>query len=216
MSTDNTRPEHDLQDERADDAPEPTAAEAGNGAHAVDPDSAAAEAIDPQTSENDSAEPMTMQEQRELTAQLEQAQTKADDYLDSLQRERANFQNYKKRIERERSEQAQTVRAQMLLKLLPVLDDFYRAMDAVPEGEHDQWFAGIELILRRLERYLADHNVTEIEIEAAGQPFDPNYHEAVGVDTDTDAESGTITAVLLRGYMHGDRVLRPAMVRVAE
>ncbi len=209
MTPDNTRPEHDLQDEHAPDA--------GPEAHAAaDPNPAAADPMNQHTSENDGADAMTMQEQdqHELVAQLEQAQTKADDYLDSLQRERANFQNYKKRVERERTEQAQAVQAQMLLKLLPVLDDFYRAMDAVPDAAQDSWFAGVELILRRLERYLADHNVTEIE--AAGQPFDPNYHEAIGLDAETDADSGTITDVLLRGYRHGERVLRPAMVRVAE
>ncbi len=89
----------------------------------------------------------------------------------------------------------------MLIKLLPVLDDFYRAMDAVPEGERDQWFDGIVLILRKFERLLQDEGVTEIEV--LGQPFDPNVHEAIGVDMDTDAESGTITAVLQRGYRPG-------------
>ncbi len=150
----------------------------------------------------------------ELTAQLEQAEAKAAEYLDSLQRERATFQNYKKRIARERTEQAQAIAGDVLLKLLPVLDDFYRAMDAVPENEKNQWFDGVAMILHKLERYLEEQGITEIE--ALGQPFDPTYHEAVGVDTESEAESGTITKVLQRGYMHGDRVLRPALVHVAE
>ena len=68
----------------------------------------------------------------------------------------------------------------MITKLLPVLDDFYRAMDAVPEKEREQWFEGITLILRKFERFLSDEGITEIE--ALGQPFDPNFHEAIGVD----------------------------------
>jgi len=148
-----------------------------------------------------------------LAVRLEEAQTLAGEYLDSLQRERAAFQNYRKRVERERAEQSQSVAGDLLLRLLPTLDDFYRAMDAVPEGERNEWFAGVALILRKLERFLADEGV--VEIEALGQPFDPVFHEAIGMDADSGAESGTITQVLQRGYRLGDRVLRPALVRVA-
>jgi molecular chaperone GrpE len=160
------------------------------------------------------AETIQAEEENPLAVQLEQAEARAADYLDSLQRERAAFQNYKRRVEREREEQAQLAGGRVLTRLLPVLDDFYRAMDAVPDGERDQWFGGVALILRKFERLLQDEGVTEIE--ALGQPFDPNFHEAVGVDSGSDAESGTITAVMQRGYQRGDRVLRPAMVRVAE
>ncbi|MEB2288727.1 MAG: nucleotide exchange factor GrpE [Anaerolineae bacterium] len=153
------------------------------------------------------------QEDMALADQLAKAQTLAGEYLDDLQRERATFQNYRKRIERERAEQTLSVAGDLLLRLLPTLDDFYRAMDAVPQGERDQWFAGVALILRKLERFLADEGV--VEIEALGQPFDPVFHEAIGVDAEADAESGTITQVLQRGYRLGERVLRPAMVRVA-
>jgi molecular chaperone GrpE len=149
----------------------------------------------------------------ELTVRLEEAESRAGEYLDSLQRERAAFQNYRRRVERERAEQAQVIAGDLLLKLLPTLDDFYRAMEAVPQDERNQWVEGIALILRKFERFLADEGV--VEIEALGQPFDPALHEAVGVDHDSGAASGTITAVLQRGYRLGDRVLRPALVRVA-
>ncbi len=149
----------------------------------------------------------------ELTVRLEEAESRAGEYLDSLQRERAAFQNYRRRVERERAEQAQVIAGELLLKLLPTLDDFYRAMEAVPAGERNQWFEGIALILRKFERFLADEGVEEIP--ALGQPFDPALHEAVGVDSDSEAASGTITAVLQRGYRQGDRLLRPALVRVA-
>lgn len=153
-------------------------------------------------------------EEPSLETLLDVAETRAAEYLDSLQRERATFQNYKKRVERERAEQAQQIARGILLRLLPTIDDFHRAMDAVPEGERDEWFEGISLIQRKLEQFLTNEGVTAIE--ADGAEFDPNFHEAIGVDADTDAESGTITMVLQRGYMHNERVLRPAMVRVAE
>jgi molecular chaperone GrpE len=179
---------------------------------APDTDEAAGEAIEINVAQN--AKTIEAEEENLLAVQLEQAEARAAEYLDSLQRERAAFQNYKRRVEREREEQAQLAGGRVLARLLPVLDDFYRAMDAIPDGERDQWFGGVALILRKFERLLQDEGVTEIE--ALGAPFDPNFHEAVGVDMDTDAESGTITAVMQRGYRRGDRVLRPAMVRVAE
>jgi molecular chaperone GrpE len=170
------------------------------------------EAID--TPAVEEAETIQTEEENLLVVQLEQAEARAAEYLDSLQRERATFQNYRRRVEREREEQAQLASGRLLIRLLPVLDDFYRAMDAIPDSERDEWFGGVALILRKFERLLQDEGVTEIE--ALGQPFDPNFHEAIGVDPATDAESGTITAVMQRGYRRGERVLRPAMVRVAE
>ncbi len=155
-----------------------------------------------------------LDKETDLNVKLEEAEARAGDYLQSLQRERASFQNYRKRVEQERSEQGRVITGTVLAKLLPVLDDFYRAMDVVPEAQRDQWFEGITLILRKFERLLDNEGVTEIE--ALGQPFDPNVHEAIGVDSTTGAPSGTVTAVMQRGYRIGDRVLRPAMVRVAE
>lgn len=180
---------------------------------AAEPDMIAAEDIAAETPAPDIPE-AAVAEEPSLADQLQQAEARAAEYLDSLQRERATFQNYKRRVEREREEQAQTNAGRLLIKLLPVLDDFYRAMDAVPNGERGSWFDGIVLILRKFERLLQDEGVTEIP--ALGQAFDPNFHEAVGVDPDSGAESGTITAVLQRGYQQGGRVLRPALVRVAE
>ena len=193
MSDKNTHPDQEVTEK--------------TGADSVEAEAAMTE---PTANESDGV----MAEQSDLIAQLEAAQNQAEDYLDSLQRERATFQNYKKRVERERAEQSKSIAGGLLLKLLPVLDDFYRAIEAVPETEQDDWYNGVTLILKKLERYLADQNVTEID--ALGEQFDPNFHEAIGVDGDSDAESGTITQVMLRGYQVGDRVLRPAMVRVAE
>ncbi len=161
----------------------------------------------------ETSDALASEEEVSLQTQISQANARAEEFLDSLQRERASFQNYKKRVEKERAEQRQQVAGDVLVKLLPVLDDFYRAIDAVPEGERDDWFNGITLILRKMERFLDEQGVKPIE--ALGKPFDPAFHEAIGVDPDSDAESGTVTAVLQRGYASGERVLRPAMVRVA-
>ena len=175
---------------------------------------AAAETDAPLDVEASSGETLSAEAAAELNSRIEQAEARAAEFLDSLQRERATFQNYKRRVERERAEQSQASAGVVLIKLLPTLDDFYRAMDAVPADQRDQWFEGIALILRKFERFLKDEGV--IEIDAQGQPFDPALHEAIGVDSSSNAESGTITLVLQRGYRYGERVLRPAMVRVAE
>ncbi len=170
--------------------------------------------VDAVSASNDGAGTATDQEgEIDLAEQLTSAETRANEYLESLQRERASFQNYKRRVEREKAEQSRAAAGNVMTKLLPVLDDFYRALNAVPAESRDQWFEGVGLILRKFERFLQDEGVTEIE--ALGQPFDPNFHEVVGMDQESEAESGTITEVLLRGYLLGDRVLRPAMVKVA-
>ncbi len=194
--------DQDLKDEPLEQPPGAT--DELTGPAADTDDGAASEAV---------AGPSTLEEEIPLDVQLERAEARAAEYLDSLQRERASFQNYRKRVERDRIEQTRAISGELVLRLLPVLDDYYRAMDAVPEQARDQWFEGVTLILRKLERFLADEGVTEIQ--ALGQPFDPSYHEAVGVDDGAGAESGTVIAVLQRGYLLGDRVLRPALVRVA-
>lgn len=175
-------------------------------------DVAEAALVDAEAAEGQPAE-ASLEEENSLDLRLERAEAQAGEYLESLQRERASFQNYKKRVEAERGAQAERVRGDVLLKLLPVLDDFYRATDAVPDDQRDGWYEGVLLIQRKLERFLEEQGVTEIQ--ALGERFDPNFHEAVGVDTESDAEPETITEVLQRGYRQKDRVLRPALVRVA-
>ena len=175
-------------------------------------DVAEAAPVDAEAAEGQPAE-ASLEEENSLDLRLERAEAQAGEYLESLQRERASFQNYKKRVEAERGAQAERVRGDVLLQLLPVLDDFYRATDAVPDDQRDGWYEGVLLIQRKLERFLEEQGVTEIQ--ALGERFDPNFHEAVGVDTESDAEPETITEVLQRGYRQKDRVLRPALVRVA-
>jgi len=207
VSSEEFRAKDDLNEQSQPDPQEAPASEAPDQTGEVEEQAARAQA-----GREQAAEPGP-EEEISLDVLLEQAEARAEEYLDSLQRERASFQNYKKRVEAERLAQAERMRGEILIKLLPVLDDFYRALEAVPAEERDSWYEGVVLIQRKLERFLEEQGVTEIP--ALGQRFDPNYHEAVGVEENTDAEPDTIVEVVQRGYQQRDRVLRPALVRVA-
>lgn len=129
------------------------------------------------------------------------------DYLDDLRRLQAEFDNYRKRVMREQSLAGTRATARMVEKLLPVLDNFERALE---HGASDE---GIELILKDLKRILEDEGLGEIL--AAGQPFDPQVHEAVESVEDPEVTETVVKTVYRKGYRLGDRVLRPAMVVVA-
>ena len=102
-----------------------------------------------------------------------------------------------------------------LKALLPILDDFERAMENPPEElEANTWLEGIVAIQRKLIKTFEDEGIRIID--PVGEVFDPNLHEAIGKDSDSDMESGHITVTLQKGYVCGDRILRPALVRVAE
>ncbi|MCC6804178.1 MAG: nucleotide exchange factor GrpE [Anaerolineae bacterium] len=142
------------------------------------------------------------------------AQTQAQEYLEGWQRARAEFANYKKRVEREMKDSHSSAAGSVLKDVLPVIDDFERAMSSVPEPlQGDPWVGGVGMILRKLHKVLEDYNVTVID--PTGEPFDPNRHEAIGMDDSSDVETGHVTVTVQKGYVLGDRVLRPALVRVA-
>lgn len=142
------------------------------------------------------------------------AQTQAQEYLEGWQRARAEFANYKKRVEREMKDSHSSAAGSVLKDVLPVIDDFERAMSNVPESlQGDPWVGGVGMILRKLNKVLEDYNVTVIV--PTGELFDPNRHEAIGVDDSSDVEAGHVTVTVQKGYVLGDRVLRPALVRVA-
>ncbi len=151
-----------------------------------------------------------------LSQQLEAAQAQADEYLDDLRRERAAFQNYKKRQENERAELRQTAIVSLLIQILPVLDDLERALEAVAEDHSGQsWVEGIALIQRKLHTTLEAIGVVPIEADP-GQPFDPFVHDAVTYEEDDNRQEGEIIAVVQKGYKINQRTIRPAMVRVAK
>jgi molecular chaperone GrpE len=147
----------------------------------------------------------------EMKKQLTEAQAQADEYKDGWQRSVADFQNYRKRVEAERTEMYQSATGNIIKRYLPVLDDMERALQARPEGL--AWADGIELIYRKLQSILESEGIKRIEAE--GQMFDPNFHEAIGEEHADGAKSGQVIAVVRNGYMLGDKVIRPAMVRVA-
>lgn len=151
-----------------------------------------------------------------LRQQLEAAQTQADEYLDDLRRERAAFQNYKKRQENERAELRQRAVSGLVIQLLPILDDLERALEAIPEEQSDQpWIEGIVLIQRKVQTTLEGIGVVPVEVEP-GQSFDPFVHEAVTYEENEDYQEGEIIAIVQKGYKLNQWTLRPAMVRVAK
>ncbi len=152
---------------------------------------------------------------KELEAKLAETQSKADEYLDQWRRTAAEFANYRKRIEKERAEQTKYANAALLTKLLPLLDDFDRAFQTLPDGLAKlTWIEGIFLIHRKLNFILEQEGVKPIETQ--GKFFDPAFHEAVTYEEVDGYEDGQIIGEVQKGYMLHDRVLRPALVRVAK
>jgi molecular chaperone GrpE len=149
----------------------------------------------------------------DLQRVLEATREQADENLRALQRTAADFANYRRRIEEERQGLSTFSNAMLIGKLLAVLDDFDRALQNVPEDTHEGWVDGVRLVERKLRSLLEAEGVTQIE--ALGQPFDPNLHEAVDTEETADHPDNQVIGELQRGYRLGDRVLRPSLVRVA-
>lgn len=149
-----------------------------------------------------------------LQEELEKAKAQAAEYLDGWQRSQAEFANYRKRQESERAQMMGLVNVAVLSKLLPVLDDFERALRTLPDDlKQLTWCEGVFLIKHRLDAILGSEGVVPIDTE--GKMFDPFYHEAVTYEEVAGCEDGQIIGEAQRGYMVGERVLRPALVRVA-
>lgn len=141
---------------------------------------------------------------------IEKLIAQRDEYLDQLQRSRAEFINYRKRTDAEKLRLGEMFTASTIGKILPVIDDWDRAMAAVPENEHDDsWFKGILMIQQKLHALLGGLGVKEVE--ALNAPFDPAVHEAVSTDPGTSGDY--VTEVYQKGYKLGDSLLRPAMVK---
>jgi len=150
-----------------------------------------------------------------LQEQLEQAEAQAAEYLDGWQRTQAEFSNYKKRQEAERGRMTTLANMAMLSKLLPIVDDFERALATLPSDLSQlTWCEGVLLIKAKLDSILQSEGVEVIDTE--GQTFDPRYHEAVTHEEVEGYEEGDIIDEVQKGYMLGERVLRPALVRVAK
>jgi molecular chaperone GrpE len=146
--------------------------------------------------------------------EIEQLRRERDDYYERLLRKTAEFENYRKRTDRERREQAEYVTADVLGSVLPLVDSLERALavEAGPDG--DAYRRGVEIIHKQMLDLLRKHNVTPIE--AVGTAFDPHVHEAVIHEVSPGSAEGEVIGELQRGYRLGDRLLRPAMVKVAK
>lgn len=156
-----------------------------------------------------------LEEAQALRQQLEEAQAKANEYLDQLQRKAAEFANYKKRSEKEQAEFAKQANAGLIAVLLPILDDFERAFQTVPNGLTAlTWIDGILLIYRKIQAIFGQLGVEAIE--TAGQVFDPTLHQAITHEESAEYEAGYIIAEVQKGYKLHARVLRPALVRVSK
>lgn len=161
----------------------------------------------------EAAEELTEIEQ--LQSALEDAKDEADEYLDGWRRAQAEFSNYKKRQRAEQAKIRELANANLLRKLLPVLDDFERAMATIPAAMAKlSWSQGLLMIKRKLEAILETEGVEPIDTE--GEVFDPYCHEAVTHEEMPGYEGGDIIGEVQKGYVLGDRVLRPALVRVAK
>jgi|SRR5579864_6568779 len=125
----------------------------------------------------------------------------------------ADFDNFKKRSRQEHVETIQHASAELIGRLLPSLDDLHNALEHKPEGVDETWAKGLELAVRKLEDTLATHGLERVD--AVGRHFDPKLHEAIGHEETSDFPEDTVVAELRPGYRVRDRVVRPALVRVA-
>jgi len=142
---------------------------------------------------------------------LEALAKERDEYLDALQRLKAEFDNYRKRVARDQQELAARAHERLVRELVPVLDDLERALEAAAEHEEAKLEEGVRLVHRALADALAKEGLAEIETDGK---FDPHSQEAL-LSQPSDEEEGTVIQVLQKGYKLGDRVLRPARVVIS-
>ena len=170
------------------------------------------EEITPQGTAAGQPETRTLEEAMKA---LEEAQAKAEANLAGWQRAAADMANYRRRTEQERSELVKNANADLIRRLLPVLDDFERGLQTMPADDANQaWAEGIRLIARKLLTILEQEGVTPYD--ALGQDFDPAYHDAVTFEPSSRDTAGKVIGQIQKGYRIRDKVLRPALVRVGQ
>jgi molecular chaperone GrpE len=191
------------EEEQGDSASAP-----GDGVQGGDPQGAAPE------EEKTMMVALSMEEYDTLQKELEQARKDASDNFEGWQRERADLANYRRLVERDQTNLTQNIQGEIIKKFLPVQDDLERALKVCPpHGEGKDWAEGVALILRKMSGILEAYGVERIPADG---DFDHNLHEAISLEQSADHPSGQIIEVLENGYKIGDRVLRPARVRVAK
>lgn len=160
-----------------------------------------------------SAPPDEATEAAVLAERATRLQGEKDELMQTLVRRQADFENYRKRVERERQEDRRYGTGRLIEELLPVLDAFERALKAHDDPAYEEYRKGLELIYRQLWDKLARHGLERIA--AAGKPFDPHYHQAIERVESDDYPEGTVLEVLQDGFLFHGRVVRPSMVRVS-
>ena len=155
---------------------------------------------------------MTDDEIKEEVDELTEVTRQRDEYLDALQRLKAEFDNYRKRVARDEAERAARTAERLLSSLVPVLDDLERALEAAAEHEEAKLEEGVRLVYRSLADLLAREGLVEVPTDGA---FDPHTQEAL-IAQPSEAEEGTVIQVLQKGYKLGDLVLRPARVVISQ
>jgi molecular chaperone GrpE len=171
--------------------------------HAPEPAETSPAATDP----SDAQEPTVVDP-------VDEIRRERDDYHDRWLRKSADFDNYRKRTERERREQADQAVVSLLQDLLLIVDDFDRALTTESRGDADAYRKGVELIYQKLTDLMRKRGVKAFE--SLGADFDPNVHQAVVYEASPEHREGEVIGEMQKGYMMGDRLLRPAMVKVAK
>ena len=175
----------------------------------------AAQTPDTQEEQKDAEEKATVEKEDKKKEKKNPLQEKIDELNDKVLRQMAEFENFRKRTDKEKSQQFDLGQSNVLEKLLPIVDNFERGLAAVPEDEKEGAFAdGMNKIYKQLIKQLEDLGVTPIE--AVGKEFDPNLHNAVMQVESQEYESGIVAQELQKGYMFHDTVLRHSMVAVAQ
>ena len=177
--------------------------------HPHEPHHEQSEGVRPQ----EKGDPAAAEQVAALESKIAELEAAAAEAKDRYLRLGADFENYKKRARQDQLETIQHASAELINRLLPGLDDLHKALEHSPKGIDQSWLRGVELSVRKLEDAFGAHGLEAIK--AVGAPFDPKLHEAVGHEESREHPEDTVVAELRRGYRIRDRVVRPALVKLA-
>jgi molecular chaperone GrpE len=151
-----------------------------------------------------------------VKSELKKAKESSESSLNKIKYLMADFDNYRKQMEKQVASKAESIKAELLLKFLNIRDDYLRALSVARQSKSEQIVVieGLEGILKNIDSLLASEGVREIE--AIGTPFDPNVHDAIAYSAQDDLAENTVTAEIRKGYMLNDRVLRPSLVEISK
>ena len=200
----------DISDQQMNHQDESVEEEFPEEATALDSEEAASEQAD-ETPAADAGEGAVESEENDL----EVAQRQAKESYDKFLRVYAEFENYKKRMEREKSDFLKYANEELIKELLPVIDNLDRAVgQARQNAEAQSLVEGVEMILRQIKEVMEKHGVKELQ--SLGEPFDPNVHEAMMHEIADEHDENTVIDELQKGYIFKDRLIRPALVKVSK